>query len=181
MTTIADYFDALESVDFVYLNAIKSPGVVTVKGHDRTFKWDVKSAPYQIGATTHYRGQDPASLTLTFYLVRDDSLGIDQISDWDTNFEPVLWKSVQGKTPKAMILYHPDIASRAIGSVVVAKIGGKEWDGKGGCKIELGLLEYKPPRKAGGTPKGATKKDPDQDLLDQINALTNQYQKTPWT
>jgi hypothetical protein len=183
MSTLTEYLETQEAYDYIWLAGMKSPGVVTLSGHDRTLGWDVKKAPGQKGATTTLTGDEPAEFTASFYLVRDDSVGRDDFADWPA-FDAMIRSSVDGKEPKALDVYNPDLATNGITSVVLKKFGGVKHDGKGGQTIDVVFLEYRPAKPAGGTPKGSqTKKknpDPDQAALDELKKLTDEYQKTPW-
>ena len=158
------------------LGGLVSPGVVTLSGHDRVIGWDVKKGAGQSGATTTRTSEDPAEVTCSFYLADQD--------DFDAwpEFLKLARSTVSGATPKALDIYHPDLAENDIKSVVLKKIGGVVHDGKGGQTRTLVFLEYRPPKPKGGTPKGskAAKVDPNQALLDELARLTQQYKATPW-
>lgn len=182
MSTLTEYLETVDAFDYLWLAGQKSPGVVRLSGHDRSYGWDVKKAAGQKGASTTLTGDDPAEVTAEFYLVRDDSVGRDDFAEWPA-FDALVRSSVDGKTPKALDVYHPDLATNGITSLVLKKFGGVKHDGKGGQTITILFLEYRPAKPAGGTPKGsATKKkpDPDQAALDELARLTDEYKKTPW-
>ena len=179
MTNPVDDEDLYEAI---VLGGVKSPGRVTLSGHDREIDWDVKQGPGLSGATTTFKVEKPCEFTATFYLVLDPAEGINDYDDWP-QFLDVINSTVAGKTPKALDIYHPDLASNGIKSVVKKSVGGVIHDGKGGATIAVKFLEYKPPKPKGGSPKGSktTKKtDPDQAALDELAKLTKQYQATPW-
>lgn len=166
--------------DSIVLRGVRSPGKVTLSGHDREFEWDVKKVPGQKGASTTFNGDKPAEVTASFYLVRDDALGIDDFAEWPA-FVEVVRSSLASATPKALDIYHPDLAEQGITSVVPKKIGGVVHDGKGGQTITITFLEYRPPKPAGGALKGQKKTpDPDAARLAEIAALTKKYEATPW-
>lgn len=169
----------------IVLGGLRSPGRVTLSGHDRVIGWDVKKGAGQSGATTTRTSEDPAKVTCTFYLVKDDAQGIDDFALWPA-FLAQAKSTIAGPTPKALDVYHPDLAENDIKSVVLEKIGGVVHDGKGGQTRTLVFLEYRPPKPKGGTPKGSAAKkktaapDPNQAALDELARLTKQYQATPW-
>jgi len=165
----------------VVIGGMKSPGQVTITGHDRVIGWDVKKGPGISGATTTRTSNDPVEFTCSFFLIQDPSLNIDDFADWP-DFLEICKSTVAGKTPKALDIYHPDLAENDISSVVLKKIGGVVHDGKGGQIRTLTFLEYKPPKKLGGSPSGSKKQgpDPNQAALDELARLTKQYQATPW-
>jgi hypothetical protein len=167
----------------VVLAGVTSPGQVTLSGHERKINWDIKTAPGQSGATTTLKDIPPAEFTASFYLVRDDVLGIDDFEEWP-EFQKLIDSTVADAKPKALDVYHPDLASNDIKSVVKASIGGVQHDGKGGQIITVKFLEYRPPKKKGGSPSGSKSKpktpDPDQAALDELKKLSDEYKKTPW-
>ena len=167
-----------ELFDVIVLRGATSPGVVTLRGHDREIGWDVKKGPGQSGATTERTSEDPVEFVASFKLTT-----LDEIAAWP-DFRDVLLSTVSGAQPVAAEIYHPDLAANDIKSVVLKKLGGVQHDGDGGQTIEVSLLEYRPPKKKGGSPNGskskAKKPDPDQAALDEIAALTKKYEATPW-
>lgn len=176
--------DNEELYDSIVLAGVSSPGKVTLSGHDRVTGWDIKKGSGQKGATTTRSSSDPVKFTASFYLVRDDAQGIDDFADWDA-FEALINSTVAGPTPKALDIYHPDLVSRQINSIVLDTFAGVVHDGKGGQTIAVKFLEYKPPQKSGGSPVGSATKtgtapDPNAAALAELKDLTDQYQKTPW-
>ena len=165
----------------IVLAGVSSPGQVTLSGHESKVEWDVKSGPSLNGATTTLKARPPIEFSASFYLVKDVAQGLDDFADWDT-FRQIIDATVAGKVPKAVDVYHPDLAANDIKSVVKASVGGMTYDGKGGATIVVKFQEYRPPRKQGGTPIGSKKggPDPNADLKAQVSALTAQYQATPW-
>lgn len=167
--------------DSILLAGVRSPGKVTLSGHDRLINWDVKSGPSLAGASTTIKDRPPIQFTASFYLVKDDAHGIDDLAEW-ADFYTIIYSSVSGTTPKALDIYHPDLVWNGIFSVCLAKFGGVVHDGKGGQTISITFQEYKPPKKQGGSPAGSKtgKPDPDKAAQDEIDRLTKQYAKTPW-
>lgn len=178
-----DYYD--ESLyDAILAAGVRSPGVVTLSGHDRVIGWDVKEGPGQSGASMTRKGAKPVEFTATFYLVSDQSIGVDQVADWWA-FQEVLESTVSGSKPKPIDIYHPDLAARGITSVVLSSLGGVVHDGKGGQTIAVKLIEYFPPKPSGGTATGSRNKkptipDPDAEAKAELAALTKKYEATPW-
>jgi len=164
--------------DVVVLGGVTSPGKVKISGHDLEAKWDVKTAAGQKGATTTLKEQPPRVVTCVFTLTDEDDFDA-----WPA-FQAQIESTINGATPKALDIYHPDLASQRITSVCQGKIGGAVHDGKGGQTRTVTFQEYFPPKKAGGTPKGSVTKtkapDPNQAALDELAKLTKQYEKTPW-
>lgn len=165
----------------IVLKGVQSPGRVTLSGHDRKHEWDVKFGPSMNGATTTLKGTPPIEFSASFYLLRDVTQGIDDFATWD-DFQKLIESSLSGTKPKALDIYHPDLARNDIKSVVKAIVGGMIYDGKGGATVSVKFQEYRPPKKKGGTPLGSQKSgpDPNADIKAQIARLTTQYQNTPW-
>ncbi len=163
----------------IVLGGVRSPGQVTLSGHDRGVKWDVKEGNGQAGASTTLKSIPPIEFTATFYLADQDDFDA-----WPA-FHDVIDSTVSGPKPKALDIYHPDLATQNINSVTKASVGGVVHDKKGGQTIVVKFQEYKPPKPKGGTPNGSGAKkkeapDPNAAANAQLAALTKQYQETPW-
>ena len=170
--------DQPDAYDHVILGDELSPGVVKLSGHNREIGWDIKKGSGQSGATTTRSSDDPVRFTCAFTLSdRDD------FDAWPAFLE-VAKSTISGAAPKALAIYHPDLAENGIQAVVLAKVLGTVHDGVGGQVRSLEFLEYRPPVKKGGTPKGAKASakapDPNQAALDELARLTKQYQETRW-
>ncbi len=156
---------------------LKTPGVVTLSGHDRTIEWDIKAGAGQAGATTTLKAEKPAEFTASIYMTEEEEFG-----QWPAVRE-LLLSTVKPKTKgKALDVYHPDLAANGIKSVVLSSLGGVVHDKKGGQTITVKLLEYKPPKPVKVTPLGTTGRgaDPNADLQKQLTDLTQQNAETPW-
>lgn len=162
----------------ISLGGLDSPGIVTITGHDRVQGWDIKSGSGQKGATMTRKKSDPIEFTCSFKLAdRED------FDAWPS-FAAAIKATVDGKTPKAVDIYHPDLAEVGITSVVMGTIAGTVHDGLGGQTKVVKFREYLPPAPAPGSPKGskssAKAPDPNQAALDELAKLTAQYAQTPW-
>lgn len=159
MTTI---YEQPELYDSIVVGGVRSPGVVTLRGHGRSVAWEVKPGGAQDGASTTRQGREPTEFTATFYLVVDPVIGLDEHAAWE-GFAAVLRSTFDGTTPAALDVYHPDLAANGISSCVAKKIGGLEHDGRGGASVTVTFLEYVPPKPkpaAKPRPKGSALKDP---------------------
>jgi hypothetical protein len=168
--------DNEELYDSIELAGVRSPGFVTLSGHDRVEKWDVKSADGAGGARMTYKGDEIAQFQASFYLVKDPVLDLDEFAAWE-KFAAVIKSSIiaTGK-PKALKIYHPDLAANDIKSVCKASIGGMQHDGKGGATVVVKFIEYRPQKPASGVPVSAkqTKPDPNADLKAIVKSLTDE-------
>jgi hypothetical protein len=162
---------------------MRSPGVVTLSGHDREHSWDIKEAKGQDGASTTRNGEKVCQFTATFSLSDDPLSGTDDYATWDS-FRTMLQGAMRAKAPTAMPVYHPDLAAQNITSVCVASVGGMQHDGKGGATVAVKLLEYRPPKKkavgkpsakgakgTSGNPVGAVAAGLDKNMTDLLKSL----------
>jgi hypothetical protein len=167
----------------VVLAGVPSPGKVTITGHDDKVNWDVKEGTAQSGATITRKSDPPIEFTCTFYLVKDIAQGIDDFAAWDA-FRAIVESTVSSPTsPRPTDIYHPYLVEQGITSVVKGTVLGTLDDGKGGQTRAVKFLQYKPPKAVGGTALGSTTKpgpDPNQKALDELQALTTEYQNTPF-
>jgi hypothetical protein len=166
--------------DSIVLAGKRSPGLVTLSGHDRNQKWDVKDADGAGGASTTYKGEQIAQFSASFYLVLDPVQGINEFAEWDTFVSVVRSSLPSTGKPRALDIYHPDLAANDIKSVCQASIGGMTHDGKGGATVAIKFIEYRPAKKKGGSPSGsksAAKVDPNADLKAELAGLLVEAKK----
>lgn len=164
--------------DVIDLNGTKSPGQVTLSGHDRNQKWDIKEPDGHGGATNSYKGEQISQFSASFYLVKDPVLDINEFAEWEAFAALIKSSLVKAGKPKSLPIYHPDLAANDIKSVCEASIGGMTHDGKGGATVVVKFIENRPAKKKAGTPVTAPKKgvDPNADLKAQIDGLLKQAQ-----
>ncbi len=137
----------------IVLGTVRSPGVVTLSGHDRNEDWDIKAAKGQTGASSSLNGRPVGQFTATFYLVSDepDESGANDFTRWD-EFQRLIESCTSGPKPIALPIYHPDLARNGFTEVTNGGVSGMKHDGKGGATVVVKFLEYKPPK-----PKPASK------------------------
>src|SRR5262245_24486168 len=141
--------DTPELYDVVYLAGQALPGIAQVSAASRPYKWDAKQAKGSSGATTTYKSEDLAKikvkllLWLPEHIVARERPRVPLKSPHDV------------KQPSALDIQHPYLEELDIRSVVVEDLGQMEHSGKGLFTVTISLLEYRPPKKAGGTPKGS--------------------------
>ena len=136
-----------------------SPGVVKLSGPGLVFGWDIVNASASSGGVTTRINEPLKEFEAEFEIVDEvDLLGRSEFDDWD-EFEKVLRDSV-AKTKRISTLgglgsawaaqpldvYHPDLARVGITAMVVKSIGLVALDGKGGGKVKVAFIEYKPPK-----------------------------------
>lgn len=164
----------------ITLNGVSSPGVVTLSGHDRKVVWDVQQGPFLNGAITRFKAVPPIEFSATFYLVKDIAQGLDDFAAWPA-FQKLIDSTIANpRSPRALPIYHPDLAQNDIKSVVKAEVGGFVYDGKGGAHVTVKFQEYRPMRKWDGIPTTKPQNDPNADAKAELKQLTQQYQNTPW-
>jgi len=149
----------------IILGTTRSPGVVTLSGHDRAKAWEIKAAKGQTGASTSLNGDPVGEFDASFFLADDGDNG-DGPGDFDRweEFQRLLESCVNGPKPTALPIYHPDLSRNHFTEVTVGKIGGMVHDGKGGATVKVHFLEYRPPKpkpaaKAQSKPYGQTEGD----------------------
>jgi len=125
----------------ITLGTATSPGVVTLTGHDRDPSWDVEAAKGQKGASSTLNGDSVGQFQASFYLAS----AADQIA-WPA-FQRVLESTLNG--PKALPIYHPDLAANHFTEVCAASIGGILRDERGGATVLVKFIEYRPAKPAG--------------------------------
>ncbi len=141
----------------ITLGTATSPGTVTLTGHDRNPSWDVEDAKGQKGASSTLNGDSVGQFQASFYLAS----AADQIA-WPA-FQRVLESTLNG--PKALPIYHPDLAANHFTEVCAASIGGIVRDERGGATVLVKFIEYRPPKparakKATGGTGGVNPADP---------------------
>lgn len=183
MPRMPNPIDDPELYNVFVLGGQTSPGVIKeITGHDSKVNWDVKDGTGQSGASTTLKNVPLRAPKITIFLADEEDFAA-----WD-DFLPVIESTVAGATPKALEIYHPDLARFRITSVVKANIVGPKYDGKGGQTYTIELQEYRPPKPKSGSPNGSSasnkretdKTDPNAAANAELAALTAQYQNTPW-
>lgn len=136
-----------QAYDKLLLGNLESPGIVTLSGHGRPQDWDVKKAKGTVGATTKHNGSTVAQFVAEFHLAgyTGDEQGDDDFAKWDA-FQDLVHSLTSGPRPKAVPVYHPDLARNNITTVTNGEIGGMRHDGMGGALVQIKFLEYIPPR-----------------------------------
>lgn len=178
------WFD--EEYSVIILGDRVSPGVVTLSGHDRYKKWDIQEPKGTTGASTKLEGDPIGQFQASFYLVDDRQDGEpDQFDEWE-EFQALIESTTAGPTPKALPIYHPDLARNKFTEVTSGGIGAPIHDGRGGVTYVVKFLEYKPPKPKktsgakGGVRMGVTTleaPDPNAERKLRLASLVEQAKK----
>lgn len=172
----------------IILGTRRSPGVVTLSGHDRNQNWDVQPAKGQDGETSQLNGRKLGEFQASFYLVADhDDEGTNDFVEWDS-FRALIESTTSGTAPIALPIYHPDLCNNGFTEVVNAGIGGMIWDANGGATVQVKFREHRPPKpKAPAKAKAKTtgqsakatydKSDPNADAKRELAGLVNEAKK----
>lgn len=147
-----------ELLSKMVLGTIKSPGVCVISNHNRDKAWDVKAAKGQTGATSSLNGDPIGTFDAEFFLADDGAVdGPTDFDEWE-DFQRLIESTTNGPKPVALPCYHPDLARQRYTEVVSGGIGGLVHDGKGGARVKVKFLEYRPPK-----PKPPAKAQPKAD------------------
>lgn len=156
-------YDQDGPLSVIVLGTMISPGVVRLEGHGDAKTWEVRKPAGNAGAVTVLRGDDPKEFQAIFQLAGDDLAETDdEFSRWDS-FQALIESTTNGPEPRALPVYHPDLARIRITEVVNGGIGGFIHDGQGGVTVRVTFRKYLPPKpkpaaKATGTDPLAAKK-----------------------
>lgn len=172
-------FENEQIYNVISLGGKTSPGKVTLSGHNRKVNWIIRQGYGLDGASMALKNIPPIEFTASFYLVRDYAQGTDDFAAWDA-FRPLIDATLSGATPRAVNIYHPDLIENDIKAVCKAEIGGRVYDGRGGCTITVKFQEYRAPKKKSGSPTAKPEVDPNAALKAEVADLTKKYQQTPW-
>lgn len=134
----------------IWLGTMQSPGVVTLSGHDRNKAWDNQAAKGSEGASSKLNGDPIGEFQASFYLAGDEddeggAVGSNDFDRWDL-FQLVVESTFKGPEPKALPIFHPDLARNGFTEVVAASVGGLVRDSRGGATVLVKFQEYKPPK-----------------------------------
>lgn len=139
-----------QEIETLVLGTMRSPGVVTLSGHDRTPKWDDQPAKGKTGASTTLNDpKPPGSFKASFYLADDSNprdIDLDSPNDFDEwdKFQRLVESMTNGPKPFALPIYHPDLARNGFTEVTNGGVSGFVHDGKGGATVTVTFKEYKP-------------------------------------
>lgn len=136
-------YDFPEEYGRIILGTTPSPGTVTITGLARAKNWNIAKAKGSTGASTTLEGDDPGEFTAEFYIA-DDGDG-SQFDAWES-FQRIVESTTSGPTPKALPVYHPDLARAGFAEVTNGGVTGPIHDGRGGVTYSVKFLEFRPPK-----------------------------------
>lgn len=165
--------------DYLIVGGVTAPGVVRITGPGLVLGWDIQSPTGMAGGITRRTGEPIKEFDAEFDLSDEvDANGNSDFTNWDA-FQSMLEASAPqgvGKKPHALSVYHPDLARNHITAVTYRGISQTALDGKGGGKITVKFIEYRPPKTL--RPVALTKTEGDT-VIDQkvatIKALQQEY------
>ncbi len=137
------------------VSGVETPGVVTLSGHDLKIGWDIQNPTGSAGGTTTRTKEPVKEFDAEFYLTNEPNAnGHSDFDHWD-KFQKRLEAAVApGKKPRALEIFHPDLARVHITSATVGSISGMTLDKKGGGTIRVHFIEFRPPKRIKAVPMG---------------------------
>lgn len=154
------------------VGGVASPGTVTLKQCAREHRLANKPPEGATGAVQSSKGPALVEFEAEFYLA-----DLEDVAGWD-DFQATLSASVEAAKPKALSIYHPDLARLKITECVVKSIGILQYDGKGGATATCKFSEFKPVKKRPVVNPEAKKKaaanDPNAARKAELAALLEQ-------
>lgn len=163
--------DDRQPEEYLILGSLRSPGVVTLSGHDREKRWNVKSAKGQEGASMTLDGDDPGEFQASFYLTDEipEDGGPTDVELWEDFQKLIESTTPTGGKPTALPISHPDLLRNRYTAVVNGGVSGCLHDGKGGRTYQVKFREYVPPKpkpvqKAAAKPTQQYAANPENDV-----------------
>jgi hypothetical protein len=138
---LSNPIDNPELWDSVVVGGRPQPAEIgaTPRGHEREWDWDTKPAKGQDGASSSLNGATIGGFFVDYEFLSED------MQLW-LGYQRHLETMVTGPEPKAYPIYHPDLEANRYTEASIKKIGDIIHDGKGGCKVIVQFIEYKPPK-----------------------------------
>jgi hypothetical protein len=168
----------------------RAPGLVTISGPGIVIGWDIQSPTGMAGGVTRRKGEPVKEFDAEFDLSDEtDAEGKSDFTRWDS-FQRALLASVppavnpllggptptRGGKPYPLDVSHPDLARNRITAATIGSIGHLVPDGKGGGKIKVHFIEYRPPKPIGAVKLTKTAGDAKlESQMKTIDALQKEY------
>ena len=154
---MATPYDLDDDLSTLLLGTMRSPGKVTLSGHNRDKAWNVKKSKGAVGASSSLEGDPIGQFEALFELAGDDVDGVTDFDLWE-DFQRLIESMTNGPTPVALPIFHPDLARNHYTEVSSGGVGGMVHDGKGGASVKVKFIEYKPEK---AKPPAKAKPKPD--------------------
>jgi hypothetical protein len=159
-------------------------GLAKLEGFDQPYEWQINKGQGTDGASTAYQGGGIAEPSITFFLwegVDDKGALVNYFADWEA-FKPILEASIpppgSGKDPTALAIRNPIAEHAKIRAISIKKIGQLTPDGDGGATVKVDLIDFRKPKKAGGTPQAAAENAPGARPKTEIELAVENESKT---
>jgi hypothetical protein len=134
--------------DVLLIGGTRAPGVVTISGHDLKIGWDIQNATGMTGAITNRINEPLKEFDAEFSLSNEqDAGGRSDFDRWDAFQRMIEATVVPRKKPTTLEVYHPELARNHITAATLGSVGGMVLDGRGGGRIKVHFLEFRPPKK----------------------------------
>lgn len=153
--------------DHFSVNNEQCPGKCVIHGAGTPREWDIRKGYGLSGATVVFMGNTVSrfDIDVTIFTQQD-------FDAWSAFYGKYLQKPDQGKYPRAVGIYHPQLAVLGIGSMVVEDVTQFEQDDTGGWTCTIKCIEFKKPkplilRPLGSIPGTGTKQPTAADKFDQ--------------
>lgn len=145
--------------DVLVIGGKRSPGVVRLSGPGLGIGWDIQAATGLAGAITRRIGEPLKEFDAEFELSNElDENNVSDFDLWD-EFQARLEATATRAKPYALDVYHPDLARVHITAVTIKAISLMTLDGKGGGKIKVSFIEFRPPKPSRPVPQTKTEGD----------------------
>lgn len=138
------FYDA-DLYSVIVLDGVTSPGRVTLRGHNRYLGWEIQKSRATDGGVTIRGGDPPGQFEAQFDLSDEDDSPLGDLERWKI-FRRVIESSVILPKPRALSIYHPDLAENGFTMVVSAGIGGAVRSNAGTTSYIVKFMEYRPPK-----------------------------------
>lgn len=135
-------FFAPSEHDVVVIGGQTCPGIVTLDGFERKWKWDKKKGKGAQGVTPTMTGKDECSGTFTFYVYT-----ALQFVLWE-GFRPVFKYDPTRQNVEAVSVYHPSLADLDISSLYCEELSPLLHRGHGLWTCMAKMSEFTPVPKA---------------------------------
>jgi hypothetical protein len=158
-----------QSVNYVRICGVRSPGIAEIHGAGSPRKFDVRRGYGLSGGFVIFRGNELArfEIRIRLYTIEDWAL-------WN-GWRALVDKPPLGTRARALDIQHPQLEPLQIRSIVVEDVDQGVQTADGEWTFTIKCLEYRSPKLALAKPEGsaATPKDPYDTVIEE---LASQFQ-----